>query len=84
MISPDPVAYEVGLVGQGRERVKELELAVRIARLERILLLRRLQKFGIRVVDWQVDKSLNQVIHTTLVGVPGMMAQQFRILGIEI
>jgi len=84
VVSPDPVAYERGLVGQDLELVKELELAVRIARLERTLLLRKLQKVGIRVVDWPVDKPLNQVMHTALVGIPGLMAQQFRILGIEI
>jgi uncharacterized protein (DUF58 family) len=84
VVSPDPVAYERGLVGQGLELAKELELAVRIARLERALLLRKLQKVGIRVVDWSVDKPLNQVMHTALVGIPGLMAQQFRILGIEI
>lgn len=56
VISPDPVAFEFArLTSQ-----PHVELAARIARVERTLLLRKLRRFGILVVDWQVDTPLEQ------------------------
>ena len=67
-ISPDPVSFEAGLIEENPELAPQsaLRLATRIARLERALLLRKLQRVGIRVVDWQVDFPLDRVIHAAL------------------
>lgn len=62
VISPDPIAYETAMYSPGRER----ELAHRIARLERIILLRQVREAGIPVVDWDVQTPLDTAIQTTL------------------
>lgn len=62
VISPDPVAFEEKEVGEGRAA----RLAVRLARLEREILLRQLRQAGIRVVNWQVDKPLPQMAQAAL------------------
>ena len=48
------------------------------SRLERVLLLRQLQRAGIQVVDWQVDRPFDQAIHTSL----SRMAHWFRTIGV--
>jgi uncharacterized protein (DUF58 family) len=70
VVSPDPVSYEAGLIQPG----PELALATRLARLERVLLLRKLQRVGVQVVDWQVERSLDRVIHAALGRFPGAPA----------
>jgi len=77
VISPDPVAFEVQgfgvLEGKGsRPNAPQaaLDLAARIARLERVLLMRRLRQAGVQVVDWQVDKPFGQVAHVALSRAP--------------
>jgi uncharacterized protein (DUF58 family) len=62
VISPDPVAFEEKEAGEGRAA----RLAVRLARLEREILLRQLRQAGIRVVNWQVDKPLPQMAQAAL------------------
>ena len=74
IISPDPISFEA----QFLEPDKTVDLAVRIARLERVLLLRQLQRAGIQVVDWQVDRPFDQAIHTSL----SRMAHWFRTIGV--
>ncbi len=72
VVSPDPIAFEVGAeapVGEGT-------LAERIARLARAILLRRLRQAGIAVVDWQVDKPLDQAIVTSLGPLPRAARQR--------
>ena len=54
------------------ERDDETQLAMRLARIERVLLLRQLQRVGIRIVDWQVDQPLDQTIHTALGRMPAV------------
>lgn len=66
VISPDPVSFEA----EGLSGSHDLELAVRIARVERVLLLRKLQRVGIQIVDWQVHRSLDRVIHAVLSNPP--------------
>ncbi len=74
IITPDPVTFEanyiLGYRAQGRSQ--ETRLAMRLARIERVLLLRRLQHVGIRVVDWPVDQPLDQTIHTALGRMPAV------------
>jgi uncharacterized protein (DUF58 family) len=72
VISPDPIDFEARSadfrVLAGRRRT--LELATRIARAERRLLLCELQRVGIQIVDWQVAQPLDQVIHVSLGRLP--------------
>jgi len=79
VISPDPIDFEAKSadfrVLAGRRRM--LELATRIARAERRLLLRELQRVSIQIVDWQVTQPLDQVIRVSLGRLP-----QSRVLGI--
>ncbi len=75
VISPDPITFEA----QNLEPDPAVSLAVRIARLERDLLLRRLQRAGIRTVDWQVDTPFDLALHTSLSRQP----HWFRAVGVE-
>jgi uncharacterized protein (DUF58 family) len=62
VVSPDPVAFEAGALGAQRA----VALATRIAHLERVLLLRKIRQAGVQIVDWQVDKPLDQAVHASL------------------
>ncbi|OGF55776.1 MAG: hypothetical protein A2Z21_03840 [Candidatus Fraserbacteria bacterium RBG_16_55_9] len=62
IISPDPISFEQKKLQGG----KDIELAIRIARLERELLLRRLRQAGTRIVDWNVDTPFHQAVHSAL------------------
>ena len=53
-----------------RATAGRFELATRIARAERRLLLRELQRVGIQIVDWQVSQPLDQVIRMSLGRLP--------------
>lgn len=66
VVQPDPVSLEM----RGLASRPEVELAARIANLERSLMRRRLLQAGITVVDWHVDRSLDQAIHASLGRVP--------------
>jgi uncharacterized protein (DUF58 family) len=74
VISPDPISFET----QFLKPDKAVDLAVRIARLERVLLLRQLRRAGIQVVDWQVDRPFDQAVHTSL----SRTAHWFRSIGV--
>lgn len=77
VVSPDPISFEARAIHQlaVNDRHPEkilpgLELATRIARVERMLLLRKLHRAGILVVNWPVDKSLDKILHATLSRMP--------------
>ena len=74
IISPDLISFEVRHL-PSRPAV---ELAARIARVERTLLFRKLRQVGVQIVDWQVDKPFDQVIHADL----GRAQQWFRRVGV--
>ncbi|HMO60384.1 MAG TPA: DUF58 domain-containing protein, partial [Roseiflexaceae bacterium] len=57
VISPDPIAYEEPLIDDNTAT----RLAVRVARLERNLLIRRLRQSGIMVVEWNTSMPFAQV-----------------------
>jgi len=58
VISPDPVAFELAYL-PGAASVK---LAARVVRMERNLLLKKLQRAGIQVLDWNVALPFDQVM----------------------
>ena len=66
IVSPDPVAFEI----RALPSTAGLEAAIRLARIERSVLLGRLKRAGIRVVDWQIDQPLDRVVHTSLARQP--------------
>jgi uncharacterized protein (DUF58 family) len=74
VVSPDPVSYEARALGV------EGELPWRLARAERALLLRKLLRMGIRVLDWDVDKPFEPLARAALGRVvPGRQAAILRI-----
>ena len=75
VIRPDPIAFEM----QGLASEPSLELAARILRAERGLVRRRLQQAGVQVVEWPVDRLLDQMIHASL----GRVPPWFRSVGVE-
>jgi uncharacterized protein (DUF58 family) len=58
VISPDPLAFELANL-PGAPSVK---LAARVLRMERNLLLKKLQRAGIQVLDWNVAHPFDQVM----------------------
>lgn len=60
VVSPDPVDFEAHAVA-----VKG-DLGWEIARVERALLLRKLQRMGVRVLDWQVHQPFEPLVRSTL------------------
>ncbi len=78
IISPDPVTFEARYIRGYRPdngptgNDETTRLAMRLARIERVLLLRQLQRVGIRIVDWPVDQPLDRTIHTALGRMPAI------------
>jgi uncharacterized protein (DUF58 family) len=71
VVSPDPVAFEIGEAAGGADApagrgAPAGDPAVRLARLERGILLRRLRQAGVQVVDWPVDRPLDQAVLASL------------------
>jgi len=62
LISPDPVEFEA----KSFDVSPELQQAIRLARVERSVLLHKLARLGVRVVNWQVDQPFEQTIYTAL------------------
>jgi len=62
LVSPDPVDFEARAYGM----LESTSFAVRLARIERSLLLRKLKHLGVRTVDWKVDHPLDEILYTSL------------------
>jgi uncharacterized protein (DUF58 family) len=68
VVSPDPIQFEASHLPD----IPLRRVAQRLAKVERDLFLRRLRQGGIIVVDWPVDRSLDQVIQASVImGPPG-------------
>jgi uncharacterized protein (DUF58 family) len=74
VISQDPVTFEAKELGSD----PAAKLAARIARLERMLLIRKAQQVGIQIVNWQVDKPFDHAVHASL----GRLPSWFRAVGL--
>lgn len=61
VISPDPIAYAAAL---SRDTVSA---AYKLACAERNLMLRRLRRGGVQLVDWQVTQPLENAVYDTLI-----------------
>ena len=79
VISPDPVAFELDSELDSMAGSSAVAMAGRISRIERTLLLRRLRQAGVLVVDWPVDRPLDQA----LAGALGRTPQWFRNVQME-
>ena len=66
VVSPDPVTFEA----KHLEASPTIDLAMRITRLERLMVLRKLRRVGIQVVDWQVKQSFDKLMRASLVRPP--------------
>ena len=63
VISPNPVPYEAALIAESDPRVP---FARRMADIDRAILLKRIRKSGVRVVDWDISKPLPEVLRSQL------------------
>jgi uncharacterized protein (DUF58 family) len=59
LISSDPVEFAFQALPKSAHRV----LAYRAARVERIVLLKRLVEMGIKVANWRIDMPLDPILH---------------------
>ena len=62
LLSPDPIRFAARKFPADQVN----SLAVRLALVERHLQLDRLLRLGIQVIDWPVDRSLDEALHTVL------------------
>jgi uncharacterized protein (DUF58 family) len=62
LISPDPVEFEL----KSLEVSSELPQAIQLARIERHVILQKVARLGVRVVNWQVDEPFETTLHRTL------------------
>jgi len=62
LVSPNPVKFELSYLPKS----KNIELAGRVIRMERTLLLQKVQRAGIQVLDWDVDEPFDQVVKRKL------------------
>ena len=60
--SPDPVKFERGFLLSSRD----VDLAARVVRMERDLLIRRLERAGIQVIEWDLSRPLDQAVGPVL------------------
>ena len=63
VISPDPITFEAKGI---KERDKNTQLAIRLAHLERILMLNKIRQAGIHVLDWNTDDPLDNAIRISM------------------
>ena len=61
VVSPDPVSFEK----KHLQDSETLNIGARIARSQRILWIRYLQRVGIPVVDWDTDRDLDNALQST-------------------
>lgn len=68
VISPNPVTFERRTLPE----TPQVEMAARLARVERALLFRKLRRAGVRLVDWDVDEPFERVVATQLARQPAI------------
>jgi len=63
LISPDPISFELPRLELRRP---EVQLALRIARLEREAMLIQLRRAGMRVANWEIERPLRAALRLAL------------------
>jgi hypothetical protein len=66
VISPDPIPVELEALG-GRPSAA---LAARLARIERVLVIRKVRQAGARVLDWNVGVPFEEAVYAAFGRVP--------------
>lgn len=69
LVSPDPVKFEMGYL----PKESPIELAARIVQMERKVLLQKVQRAGIQVLDWDVSQPFDQVVKSRLGRPPALL-----------
>lgn len=69
VVSPDPVTFELNYLPKS----ESVDLAARLLRLERDLLIQKLQRAGIQVLDWDVSQPFDQVVKRRLGRPPALL-----------
>ncbi len=64
LVIPDPIAFEQAYLSDGKSRYPkpDVDLATRVVRMERQLMLARLQRAGLQVVEWNVAQPFDQAM----------------------
>ncbi len=62
VVCPDPVKFELSYLAQD----KNVELASRVIQMERSLLLQKVQRAGIQVLEWDITEPFDQVVKRRL------------------
>ncbi len=68
-ISPDPIAFETSFL----PATPNIQLAARIQRIQRQVLLQRMQHGGIQVIDWDISRPFEQAAGPLLSRPPAFM-----------
>jgi uncharacterized protein (DUF58 family) len=69
VISPDPIAFELNYL----QKSESVDQAARLLRMERNLLIHKLQRAGIQVLDWDVSQPFDQVVKRRLGRPPALL-----------
>ncbi len=70
VVSPNPVKFELSYLGRSNPNV---DLAGRVLHLERVLLLQRLQRANIQVLDWDVQEPFDLLVKRKLSHAPAWL-----------
>jgi len=62
VVSPNPVKFELSYL----TKTRNVELAGRVIQMERGLMIQRVQRAGIQVLDWDVSEPFDQVVKRKL------------------
>ena len=66
VISPDPLLFESPEIANAADSDEGQNLAWRLARSERRFILKRLERRGVRVIDWDVRQPLAPLLQRIL------------------
>jgi len=69
VVSPDPVAFELSYLPKN----ESVDQAARLLRMERKLLILKLQRAGIQVLDWDISQPFDQVVKRRLGRPPALL-----------
>jgi uncharacterized repeat protein (TIGR01451 family) len=70
VISPNPVKFELAYLAHSNPNV---DLAGRVLHMERVLLLQKLQRANIQVLDWDVQEPFDHLVKQRLSRVPAWL-----------